>query len=113
MTFVNAYLLAGGDADVPHNYIGVIYKMDVSVSLPQIGTTERYEYYYALVFNDLSFINGEWQLDLTAYKQPDSQVEYYPGGSYYFYYGYYSLEELMRISVDPLLDENYVLTTMY
>ena len=100
-TYVGYYLLTAKRDDArTKNILVLIYRNDVTISLPAEGVNKSMSYYFTLRFENV-YCNADGSLRFSAPQQPVEIVEANIPRHNFYYNGYASLEAVKNAQVRP------------
>ena len=104
-SYVGCYVLSNPNAvNEAKNYVIVVFKNDVLISIPNEGVSKQLSYYYTLKYSNVSMdANGNCLLG--SYLEPDNKVLAGIPGHNYYYNGYDNLEVLYNYLIQPKLSD--------
>ena len=103
--YVGCCLLSADQEDTrPRSVLILIYKNDVTVSIPAQQINKSLSYYYMLRFENV-WCNADGSLTLSTPQGPAGTVYANIPGHNFYYSGYESLEALRNSQITPLLSK--------
>lgn len=98
--YIGCYVLSrSGGTSGPQNYLIVVFRNDVLISIPKENISHRLSYYFTLRYTDYSVIERENAL--WDYEEPDSRVQAGVPGHNFYYNGYKDLQAVYNSLVRP------------
>ena len=110
--YVGLYLLsAKTDSTWPRNILVLVYRNEVTISIPAENVNKSLSYYYTLRFENV-WCNEDGSLNLPTPQKPEQKVEANIPGHYFYYMGYQTTDDVFLYLLAPYTDE-YELTQRY
>ena len=110
--YVGFYLLsAKTDSTWPRNILVLVYRNEVTISIPAENVNKSLSYYYTLRFENV-WCNEDGSLNLPTPQKPEQKVEANIPGHYFYYMGYQTTDDVFWYLLAPYTDE-YELTQQY
>ena len=110
--YVGLYLLsAKTDSTWPRNILVLVYRNEVTISIPAENVNKSLSYYYTLRFENV-WCNEDGSLNLPTPQKPEQRVEANIPGHYFYYMGYQTTDDVFLYLLAPYTDE-YELTQRY
>ncbi len=101
--YVGFYLLVAKREDArTQNILVLVYRNDVTISIPAESVNKNLSYYYSLRFENV-YCNADGSLRLSVPQKPVDKVEANIPRHNFYYNGYASLEALVNAQIRPQL----------
>lgn len=101
--YVGYYLLLAKREDArTKNILILIYRNDVTISIPAEKVNKSLSYYYTLRFENV-WCNADGSLRLSTPQKPADRVEANIPRHNFYYMGYWSLEDILNAQIRPQL----------
>ena len=110
--YVGFYLLsAKTDSTWPRNILVLVYRNEVTISIPAENVNKSLVYFYTLRFENV-WCNEDGSLNLPTPQKPEQKVEANIPGHYFYYMGYQTTDDVFWYLLAPYTDD-YELTQRY